>query len=30
LQVAEGEGWRRCECGRIIELNFGCNHMTVS
>ncbi|SMR43736.1 unnamed protein product [Zymoseptoria tritici ST99CH_3D1] len=30
LQMAEGEGWRRCECGRVIELNFGCNHMTVS
>jgi hypothetical protein len=30
LQMAEGEGWRRCECGRVIELDVGCNHMTVS
>lgn len=29
LDLANGEGWRRCECGRIIELNYGCNHMTV-
>lgn len=30
IQMANQEGWRRCECGRMIELNIGCNHMTVS
>ncbi|CZT24653.1 uncharacterized protein RCC_10379 [Ramularia collo-cygni] len=30
LQVASQEGWRRCECGIMIELNTGCHHMTVS
>lgn len=30
LETATGEGWQRCECGRVIELGVGCNHMTVS
>lgn len=30
LQTAGQEGWRRCECGRMIELDYGCNHMTAS
>lgn len=29
LQVADDNGWRRCySCRSIVELNFGCNHMT--
>lgn len=30
LQMARVEGWRRCECGIMIELDMGCNHMTAS
>ncbi|KAK5164378.1 uncharacterized protein LTR77_010074 [Saxophila tyrrhenica] len=30
LEEAHRQGWRRCECGRIIELNTGCNHMTCT
>ncbi|KAI1797699.1 hypothetical protein LXA43DRAFT_1088778 [Ganoderma leucocontextum] len=27
--LAEREGWRRCQrCGHMVELTFGCNHMT--
>ena len=29
IDLAQGEGWRRCDgCRRMIELNYGCNHMT--
>ena len=28
-ETAEAEGWRRCQCGRYIELHYGCNHMTL-
>ncbi|KAF4630193.1 hypothetical protein G7Y89_g7949 [Cudoniella acicularis] len=29
LDLAKQEGWRRCtECGRVVELKTGCNHIT--
>ncbi|KAL1968066.1 hypothetical protein VTN77DRAFT_2196 [Rasamsonia byssochlamydoides] len=29
LQIAEERGWRRClSCKRVVELIFGCNHIT--
>ncbi|KAI4194806.1 MAG: hypothetical protein LQ348_002565 [Seirophora lacunosa] len=29
LELAEVNGWRRCEqCHNMVELNYGCNHMT--
>jgi len=28
LQLVKEKHWRRCRCGRVIELVFGCNHMT--
>ncbi|KAK1774361.1 hypothetical protein QBC45DRAFT_337757 [Copromyces sp. CBS 386.78] len=29
LEMAEREGWRRCySCHRMVELNYGCNHIT--
>ncbi len=29
LQLAKGQGWQRCRgCNAIVELEFGCNHMT--
>lgn len=28
IQAAEQEGWRSCVCGSIIELTYGCNHMS--
>ena len=29
LDMAEENGWQRCTaCGRIVELDFGCNHIT--
>ena len=29
LALAESNGWQRCiQCGRLVELNFGCYHMT--
>lgn len=29
LDLAESQGWRRCySCGRMVELDTGCNHMT--
>jgi hypothetical protein len=28
LATASQEGWKRCTCGRMIEHNLGCNHMT--
>lgn len=29
MELAETEGWKKCaQCKRLIELNFGCNHMT--
>ncbi|KAK3113654.1 hypothetical protein LTR53_008836, partial [Teratosphaeriaceae sp. CCFEE 6253] len=29
LETAQEEGWRRCgNCSRVIELNYGCNHIT--
>jgi len=29
IQLAKEKKWRRCkDCGRIIELAYGCNHMT--
>ncbi|MCJ1335955.1 hypothetical protein MMC09_001229 [Bachmanniomyces sp. S44760] len=29
LQLAKGEGWQRCHgCNAIVELDYGCNHMT--
>lgn len=29
LQMAETEGWRRCySCKRMVELNYGCNHIS--
>lgn len=29
LETVEEKGWRRCEaCGRVVELNGGCNHVT--
>ena len=31
LQLAQQQGWQRCySCRRIIELNFGCNHITYA
>ncbi|KAK4539984.1 hypothetical protein LTR36_009882 [Oleoguttula mirabilis] len=27
VEIAEREGWRRCICRQMIELNMGCNHM---
>lgn len=27
MEVAKAAGWKRCECGRVIELYFGCNHI---
>lgn len=29
LQTADASGWQRCfQCRRVVELNYGCNHMT--
>ncbi|KAI1170847.1 hypothetical protein F4777DRAFT_92073 [Nemania sp. FL0916] len=29
LQLARQEGWQRCQnCSTMVELNFGCNHIT--
>ena len=29
VEMAEREGWRRCgRCRRMVEMSFGCNHMT--
>lgn len=29
LETAQQEGWQRCyNCGRLVELDLGCNHMT--
>ena len=28
METAQEQGWRRCNCGRIIEITQGCNHMT--
>lgn len=29
LQLTKGQGWQRCRgCNAIVELEFGCNHMT--
>ena len=29
LQLARSEGWQRCSaCGNMVELRYGCNHMT--
>ena len=31
LELAEREGWRRCySCHRMVELDYGCNHMSES
>lgn len=28
LQLASRQGWRRCfQCGRMVELSYGCNHI---
>ncbi len=27
-KAVEENGWRRCKCGRVIERDDGCNHMT--
>ncbi|KIM87741.1 hypothetical protein PILCRDRAFT_814454 [Piloderma croceum F 1598] len=28
IQLAKEKKWRRCDCGIMIDLAFGCNHMT--
>lgn len=29
MELAKKEGWQKCpSCGRMVELNTGCNHMT--
>ena len=29
MELAEAEGWKKCsQCKRLVELSFGCNHMT--
>lgn len=30
LDIARENGWQRCyNCSRVVELNYGCNHMTL-
>ena len=31
LRLAQANGWQRCySCRRVVELNYGCNHMSMS